>query len=187
MESCHVALYSVVSSALGLIILNIMLLISRDIKLCLSPPTGGRHIVFGSVVVVCIVVIGICVISCEHDNFWGVLNFIFKLEPYIDRIKISDEFENSDGFKNWWPWPWPFFEFCAIPCECINFWTVGIFAFELELCIDYLKIFVYSENLWPWPWPSRSKWPKNLENFCFKLLNWPIWNSAFTLKWLLII
>ena len=51
------------------------------------PPDRGRHIVFGSVVV-CVVV---CVIPCEHDNFWGVLNFIFKLEPGINHI---DEFEN---------------------------------------------------------------------------------------------
>ena len=45
-------------------------------------------IVFGSFICV------ICVISCEHDNFWGVLNCIFKLEPYIDHINVSDEFEN---------------------------------------------------------------------------------------------
>ena len=48
---------------------------------------GGRHIVFGSVFVV-------CVISCERDNFCGVFNFTFKLEPCIDHIKVSDEFEN---------------------------------------------------------------------------------------------
>ena len=54
---------------------------------------GGRHIVFGSVViaVVCVVV---CVISCEHDNFCGVFNFTFKLEPCIDHVKVSDKFEN---------------------------------------------------------------------------------------------
>ena len=32
-----------------------------------SPSTGGRHIVFGSVIVVVGVVV--CVISCEHNNF----------------------------------------------------------------------------------------------------------------------
>ena len=30
----------------------------------------------------------------EHNNFLGVLNFIFKIEPYIDHINISDEFKN---------------------------------------------------------------------------------------------
>ena len=59
------------------------------------PPTGGRHIVFGSVVVaICIVFV--CVIPCEHDDFWGVLNFIFKLEPGIGHIMVSDELETSD-------------------------------------------------------------------------------------------
>ena len=53
-----------------------------------SPPlTWGRHIVFGCVVVV-------CVIPCELYNFGGVLNFIFKLEPYIDHIKVLDELKN---------------------------------------------------------------------------------------------
>ena len=33
---------------------------------CPLPPTGGRHIVFGSVV--CVMV---CVIPCEHDNRLG--------------------------------------------------------------------------------------------------------------------
>ena len=36
----------------------------------------------------------VCVIPCEHDNFWDVLNFTFKLERYIDHIKVSEEFEN---------------------------------------------------------------------------------------------
>ena len=56
------------------------------------PPTWGRHIVFGSVIIVVGVVV--CVIPCEYDNFWGVLNFTFKLEPYFDHIKVSVEFEN---------------------------------------------------------------------------------------------
>ena len=34
---------------------------------CPLPPTGGRHIVFGSIVV-CVIV---CVIPCEHDNRLG--------------------------------------------------------------------------------------------------------------------
>ena len=59
------------------------------------PPTGGRHIVFGSVVVIIGVVV-VCVIPCQHDNFWGVLNFTFKLEPCIDHIKASDEVEAID-------------------------------------------------------------------------------------------
>ena len=61
----------------------------------MSPPPprpAGDIIVFGSVIVICFV----CVIPCEHDNFLGVLNFIFKLEPYIDHIKVSDEFETGD-------------------------------------------------------------------------------------------
>ena len=49
------------------------------------PPTGG-DIVFGSVVFVVVYVI-----PCEHDNFWGVLNIIFKLEPCINHIKVLDE------------------------------------------------------------------------------------------------
>ena len=57
-------------------------------------PTGGRHIVFGSVVVGVICVVVVCVIPCEHNNFRGILNFIFKLDPGIDHIKFSDEFEN---------------------------------------------------------------------------------------------
>ena len=64
------------------------------------PPTRGRHIVFGSVVVVCvmvvIVVVVVYVIPCEHDNFGGALNFIFKIEPCIDHIKVLDEFETGD-------------------------------------------------------------------------------------------
>ena len=77
-------------------------------KLCLPHPlTKRRPIVFGSIVVLgsvvfvvaaCIVVVIVfCVIPCEHDNFCDVSNFIFKLEPCIDHIKVSDE------FKNWWP------------------------------------------------------------------------------------
>ena len=59
----------------------------------LPPPRPEGDVVFWFRCLhrVCVVV---CVISCEHDNFRGVLNFIFKLEPNIDHIKVSDEFEN---------------------------------------------------------------------------------------------
>ena len=42
----------------------------------------------------------VCMIPCECNHFWVVLNFTFKLEPCIDHIKVSDKFEN------WWLWPW---------------------------------------------------------------------------------
>ena len=56
-----------------------------------SHPTWERHC-FGSVggVVVCVVCV-VYVIPCERDD---VLNFTFKLEPSIDHMKVSDEFEN---------------------------------------------------------------------------------------------
>ena len=48
------------------------------VLLFIQPPCRGRHIVFGSVViVVSIVVVVLCVIPCERK----VLNFTFKLEP----------------------------------------------------------------------------------------------------------
>ena len=55
------------------------------------PRPEGRHIVFGSVGVVISVV---CVVPCECDNFSGVLNFTFKLEPSINHMNFSDKFEN---------------------------------------------------------------------------------------------
>ena len=72
-----------------------MVVISQILKVSLkrhsgfimSPPPGGGNIF----VVVGVVV---CVIPCEHDNFWCVLNFTFKLEPYIDHKKVSEEFKN---------------------------------------------------------------------------------------------
>ena len=57
-----------------------------------SPGRGGGDII----IVFCSVVVIVCVIPCEHNNFWDVLNFIFKLEPCIDHIKVSDKFENYD-------------------------------------------------------------------------------------------
>ena len=43
----------------------------------MSPPppwwVGGKHIVLGSMVVGVV-----CVIPCERDNFWGILNLTFK-------------------------------------------------------------------------------------------------------------
>ena len=51
--------------------------------------------VFGFVVGVSIVFV-FCVIPCERHNFWGILNFTFKLEAFIDHIKVSDTFETGD-------------------------------------------------------------------------------------------
>ena len=55
----------------------------------------GEPFVFGFVVGVSVVFI-FCVIPCERYNFLGVLNFNFKLEPFIDHIKVSDAFETGD-------------------------------------------------------------------------------------------
>ena len=34
-----------------------------------------------------------CVIPCERDNFLIICNFNFKFEPYIDHIKVAEEFK----------------------------------------------------------------------------------------------
>ena len=60
------------------------------------------------------------------------LEFAFSLKLFIDHLYISDRFEN------WWPWPFnvklalKLKKNCVIPCECNNFWTVGILPSNLS-------------------------------------------------------
>ena len=66
---------------------NIIVVIISPIGFIMSPLDRGRHIVFGFILIVFVVVV-VCVIPCEHDNFSTVLNFIFELELCIDHINL---------------------------------------------------------------------------------------------------
>ena len=61
--------------------------------LIMSPPSiWGRHIVFGSIIVFCIVisVVFVCVIPCDCNNLGIIWNYTFGLKPGIGHIKVSD-------------------------------------------------------------------------------------------------
>ena len=59
----------------------------------MSPPTGGRYIVFGSLITIMMVTIFKVKLALKHGlNFFEnlpVKNFIFKLKLFIDHLNVS--------------------------------------------------------------------------------------------------
>ena len=65
-----------------------------------------------------------------------------------------------------------------IPCEGDNFWTFGILH---ETWTVYLSSTCIGLGLFKNFWPSRSNWPSNFRNVCFKLTHFYLY--SWTVYW----